>query len=264
MLSLSRLLLAALLAASLAGCAGSDDVAEVEERWVEGDFRDHLRQLTEPIVPFDSSRVARRTRYAARRMEAAGLMPARDPSFLVRMRGTPLPVPAASVDPTQAHVLGYVAGRHPSYHDELVLVAADLNSVSAAAVLEVAQAVAEQARFTQTPERTVLFALWSPPRTGARGLADFLSNPTWALPNVEHVLLVTADSLAASESQRLLEAQDIPSDVVAVADQSVTVQETPQDVIEARTLTRTVLLADFLHARVLAAATVRDSTVVSP
>jgi hypothetical protein len=81
---------------------------------------------------------------------------------------------------------------------------------------------------------------------------------------VEHVLLVTADSLAASESQRLLEAQDIPSDVVAVADQSVTVQETPQDVIEARTLTRTVLLADFLHARVLAAATVRDSTVVSP
>jgi hypothetical protein len=264
MLSLSRFLLAALLAASLAGCAGSDDIAEVEERWAEGNFQDHLRPLTEPIVPPASSRVARRTLYAARRLEAAGLMPARAPSFLVRMRGTALPVPPASIDPTQAHVLGYIAGRHPSHYDDLVLVAADLNSVSAAAVLEVARALAEEARFTQTPERTVLFALWSPPRTGPRGLADFLSNPTWALPNVERALLVTSDSSAAAESRELLAVRGIPSDVVTVEDQNVTVQETSQDVLEARTLTRTVLLADFLYARVLAAATVRDSVAASP
>jgi hypothetical protein len=176
------------------------------------------------------------------------------------MRGAPPP----SLDPTQAHVLGYVAGRHPSHYDELVLVAADLNSGSGAAVLEVARALAEEARFTQTPERTVLFALWSPPRTGPRGLTDYLSNPTWALPNVTRALLVTSDSSAAVESRELLEARGIPADVVAVEDQNVTVQETSQDVLEARTLTQTVLLADFLYARTVAAATARDSTAASP
>lgn len=260
--ALCPLLVVVLLAASLVGCAGSDGAAEVEERWSEGDFRRHLRQLTEPIVPFDSSRAVERTLYAARRMEAAGLMPARDPSFLVRMRGT---AAAPSVlDPAQAHVLGYVAGRHPSHYDELVLVAADLNSVSAAAALEVARELAARARFTQTPERTVLFALWSPPRIGALGLADFLANPTWALASVTRALLVTADSSAAAESRELLDARGIPFETVAVDDQSVTVQETSPDVLEARTLTRTVLLADFLYAHVLAAATVRDSTVASP
>jgi len=258
------LLLPVLLAVAQAGCAGSGDAVEREERWSEGAFRGHLRQLTEPIVPSDSSRLARRTLYAARQMEAAGLMPARDPSFLVRMRGTSLPVPAASADPAQAHVLGYVAGRHPSYYDELVLVAADVNSVSAVAVLEVARVLAEQARFTQTPERTVLFALWSPPRTGLRGLADFLSNPTWALPNVERALLVTSDSSAAAEGRALLGARGIPADIVAVEDRNVTAQETSQDVLDARTLTRAILLADFLYARTAAAATARDSTAASP
>lgn len=264
MLRALLLLLPVLLAAPWAGCAGSDDVVETEERWAEGDFRGHLRQLTEPIVPFDSSRVARRTLYAARRMEVAGLMPARDPSFLVRTRGTSPSDLAAPVDPTQAHVLGYVAGRHPSHYEELVLVATDLNSVSAAAVLEVARTLAEQARFTQTPERTVLFALWSPPRTGARGLTDFLANPTWALPNVTRTLLVTSDSSAAAESRELLDARGIPSDVITVKDQSVSVQETSQGVIEARTLTRAVLLADLLYTHILAAATARGSAAASP
>lgn len=259
-----RFLLALLLAASLGGCAGSEDAAEIEARWDEGTLRSHLRQLTEPIVPLDSARVARRTLYAARWLEAAGLMPARDPSFLVRMRGAdPTTASPSFVGPTQAHVLGYIAGRHPSHYEELVLVAADLNSRGGAAVLEVARELAEQARFTQTLERTVLFALWSPPRTGALGLADFLANPTWALPNVQRALLVTADS-AAAESQRLLEARGIPSDVVAVADQSVTTQGAGQEVEDARTLTRTVVLAELLYTHILSAATARDSTVALP
>ena len=263
---LARFVFASLFAASLVGCAGTEDVVEAEERWDEGALRGHLRQLTEPIVPFDSVRVARRTLYAARRMEAAGLMPARDPSFLVRMRGAdPSESPQTFISPTQAHVLGYVAGRHPSYYDELVLVAADLDSRGAAAALEVARVLAEQARFTQTPERTVLFALWSPPRTGAAGLVDFLANPTWALPNVTRALLVTADTASAAEGQRLLETRGISSGIVSVDDQSVSRPGSEAGFIrEARTLARTVRLADALYARVLAASTPRDSTAALP
>lgn len=266
MVWLPRFFCALLLVASLTGCAGSEAPTEAEERWDEGALRGHLRQLTEPIASLDSARVARRTLYAARRMESAGLMPARDPSFLVRMRRTePSALPQTVIDPTQAHVLGYVPGRHPSQYDELVLVTADLDSRGAAAVLEVARELAERARFTQTPERTVLFALWSPPRTGAAGLTDFLANPTWALPNVTRAFVVTADTSAAATSLELLEGQGIPSEVVAVDDQSVTRPGSDEGFIqEARALARTVRLTDALYARVLAASTPRDSTVALP
>ena len=225
-----RFLFAALLLAPLAGCA-SGGVANEGAAWTESALRDHLRQLADPAVPADSALAARRTLYAARRMRAAGLMPAREPSFLLRMGGTPVPAsPEASVGPTQAHVLGYVVGRHPSHSDELVLVAADLNSAGAAAVLETARVLAQEARYTQTPERSVLFALWAPPRTGAQGLSDFLANPTWALPNMRRVLLVVADSGAVTESRRRLEAHEIPAEVVVVDDRSMAVPGTRPDV----------------------------------
>jgi hypothetical protein len=266
MVWLPRLVCALLLAAPLIGCGGSEPIVEAGERWDEGALRGHLRQLTEPVASSDSVRVARRTLYAARRMEAAGLMPARDPSFLVRMRGAdPAASPRTFIDPTQAHVLGYVSGRHPSHYDELVLVTADLDSRGAVAALEGARALAERARFTQIPERTVLFALWSPPRTGGAGLADFLANPMWALSNVTRAFVVTADSVAAAASLELLEGRGIPSEVVAVADQSVPRPGSDEGFgEEARTLARTVRLTDALYERVLAASTPRDSTAVLP
>ena len=255
-------LVAALVVRPMAGCASPGAVAEEEVRWSEGALRDHLRQLVEP-VPTDSAAVARRPQYAARRMQAAGLMPAREPSFLLRMRGGPLE-PAPLAGPPQAHVLGYVAGRHPSFHDELVLVAADLDSPGAAAALEVARALVEEARYTQTPERSVLFALWAPPRTGAQGLRDFLANPTWALPNVTRVLLVTTDTTAAAESRRALEARGISTDMVTVDDQSVAGEGARPEVERARTLVRTLRLTDELYRRIAAVTTTRDSTVALP
>lgn len=257
---------AVFLAASLAGCASSatsDGVVEGRV-WSESALRDHLRQLTDPAASADSASAARRATYAVRRMRAAGLMPAREPSFLVRQNRTDVPASSeAFVDPAQAHVLGYVAGRHPSYYDELVLVVADLNAPGAAAVLAAARALAEEARYTQTPERSVLFALWAPPRTGALGLSDFLANPTWALPNVTRALLVTTDTAAVAESSQLLRDRGIPAEVVTVEDRSVAGSAGRPEVEQARVLARTVRLAEALYTHVLAVAVGRDSTTVS-
>ncbi len=250
-----------LVLVSLAGCARSGGVVEPAAGWDEGAIRAHLRQLTEPGIAADSAQAARRTLYAARRMEVAGLMPARDPSFLVTMgtaeRSLALP---SGPDPAQAHVLGYVTGRHPSYYDELVLVAADLNRPGAAATLAVARALAEQARDTQVPERTVLFALWAPPRTGALGLRDYLANPTWGLDHVDRVLFVGMDTSAVAESRRLLEARGIASEVVTVDDGNGDVPGAQPEVMQARVLANTTLLAEVLYGRLRAAATAEDST----
>lgn len=256
-----RFLFLSLVFAAFAGCAGGERAVEAPQQWDEGAIRAHLRQLVEPVAVADSARAARRTLYAARRLEVAGLMPARDPSFLVGM-GTPprSPMTSSAVDPARAHVLGYVTGRHPSYYDELVLVAADLDRPGAAAVLAVARRLADEARDTQVPERTVLFALWAPPRTGVLGLRDYLANPTWALDHVDRVLLVTTDTSSASESRRLLEARGIAVDVVAVSDQTVVATGSQPEVVQAVALANTTLLADVLDRRLRAAATVEDST----
>ncbi len=228
---------------------------EDEPLWSEGALREHLRQLAEPTARVDSVQAVRRTLYAARQMEAAGLMPARDPSFLVAMGASGLlAARATAVNPARAHVLGYVTGRNPSHYDELVLVAADLDSAGAAAALEVARVLAQQALDTQVPERTVLFALWAPPRTGALGLRDYLANPTWALQNIRRVLLVTADTAAAAESGRLLEKRGIAFEVVTPADHEVTSEGLRPASERARTLARTERLAEALFARIRAAA----------
>ena len=245
---------------SLAGCARSGATVAPPEGWSEGEIRAHLRQLTEPVAAADSARAARRVLYAARRMEVAGLMPARDPSFLLAMgKEGRSPSLIAVSDPAQSHVLGYVTGRHPSYYDELVLVVADLDRPAAAAALEVARVLAEQARDTQVPERTVLFALWAPPRTGIFGLQDYLAHPTWGLDSVTRVLLVTADTAAVAESKRLLTERGLLPEVVTTS-QTLAVPDGQAAVTQAFDVVRTAHLAETLYRRLRAVATVEDST----
>lgn len=258
----SRLLILALLLVASTGCARSGRTVGAPARWDEGAIRAHLRQLAGPVAVTDSTRAARRVLYAARQMEIAGLMPARDPSFLVAAGGAP-PALLGAPNPAQAHVLGYVTGRHPSYYDELVLVVADLDRPGAAAALEVARLLAYEARDTQVPERTVLFALWAPPHTGALGLQDYLANPTWGLDHVDRVLLVTTDTSTVVESQRLLDARGIAYEVVT-SNQSVAVPSQQPDVVQAFALVNTTLLTQVLDVRLRTAAIVEDSAAVGP
>ncbi len=244
-----RFVCALLLAAVVAGCGGGRALPASDGLLSQSALRSHLRALTGPLVPADSAQATQRARYAAGRMQAAGLMPVLDGSFFLRSDGAS---PGPLFGPARSHVLGYVAGRHPSYYDVLVLVAADLNGVGAAATLEAARVLAEEARTTQVPERSVLFALWAPPRTGALGLHDYLANPTWALENVYRVLLGAADTASATESRRLLAARGIASEVVTVADPALA--DAPPPAERARALFRAVRLADALLAQVHAAA----------
>ena len=237
--------------ALVAGCSGGRALPEGDAVISQSALRSHLAALARPVAP-DSAQVAQRARYAAGRMRAAGLMPVLDGSFFLASDGSstgPLLAPA------RHHVLGYVAGRHPSHADELVLVAADLGETGAAA-LEAARVLADEARTAQELERSVLIALWAPPRTGELGLADYLAHPTWALENVHRVLLVSADTSAARESRQVLTVRGIASEVVTVQDAS---SDAPTVAERARVLFRAVRLTDALLARTRAAATALPS-----
>lgn len=252
MLSAVRLLrlivlIAVLVAVYLGGCAGRQAVPEAQGAISQSALRSHLRTLTEPPLAADSAQAANRARYAAGRMRASGLMPVKEGSFLIRASGSVGPL----LDPSQAHVLGYVAGRHPSHASELVLVAASRDGAEGMAALEMGRILADEARFTQVPERSVLIALWASPPPGARGLQDYLANPTWALEHIHRVLLVSADTAATRVSRRLLDARGIASEVVTVRSDSLA-ETLPA---RAATLIRAARLTEALLARTRAAAT---------
>lgn len=202
MLRLTPVLIA-LAILPLAGCAGGDAVPASPYALSERSLYGALDQVSAPAS--DSAEVAERAAFAARRMRAAGLMPALASSFRVRA-GRP---PVAGAE----HVLGYVPGRHPSHADTLVIVAARLEGAVAAAVLETARRLALEALDDVVPERSLLFALWSPASPPPLGVTDFLSRPTWGLDRVALAIVVGE---AAAEGAALFEAQDIAAEVVLV------------------------------------------------
>lgn len=128
------------------------------------------------------------------------------------------------------NVMGYVAGKHPARSDELVLVCADLDNlglfaglrtldaahlgIGAAALLEVAQLYALVSRYTLTPERTVLFAVFSGARQNYRGLHEYLRTPLWPLDKTRSVIYLGLDPEDTDQVRALLAAHQIPLHVV--------------------------------------------------
>ncbi len=174
-------------------------------------------------------------------------MPVLDGAFLLRASGSR----GSVLDPSQAHALGYIAGRHPSYADQLVLVAAQRDGAEGAAALEAVRILMEGARFTQVPERSVLVALWASSSSEASGLRDYLARPTWALEKVQRVLLVSADTAAIRGSRQMLDARGIASEVVTIPPDSLAESLPSRD---AR-LVRAARLAEVLLARTRAVTT---------
>ena len=209
----------------------------------DGALRSHLRALAEPPVAADSAQAASRARYAAGRMRDSGLMPVLESRFL-----TPAGRRGLVLDPSQAHVLGYIAGRHPSYADDLVLVAAQRDGVGGAAALEAARILAVEARYTQVPGRSVLVALWA--ANPGLGLRDYLANPTWATERIHRALLVSSDTADARTSQHLLDGHGLASEVVTVAVDSLVMAGS-----SSLRLSEAASLTDALLVRMRAAAT---------
>lgn len=226
------------LALALAGCLGAASTRALPP--VEAaDVEAHLRRLVLPAP--DSVAAARRARYVAAEMREAGLVPAAGSSFLVGL--------GVKGDPSRAHALGYVAGRHPRRARGLLLVAADLDTPGAAAALAAARRLEAEARLAPVPERTVLFALWGPPRTGGVGLHDYLRRPTWPPERIERVLLVMSDTAGAAERLAFLAARGLTAEVVTVEEATVAGPETTAASTRARAVARTARLAEALLAR---------------
>ena len=197
----------------VAGCSNSENVVRPDPYALsERNLRTMAARIAEPAA--DSTAEARRAQYAARQMREAGLMPAFASSFFEFFDADG----GGPEDPARAHILGYVPGRNPRYAGDLVIAAANLDSPGAAAVLETARRLALEALDTQVPERTLLVALWGPPRTGSVGVADFLDHPIWALEGIQRVVLLTADTSGATRSQTMLEELGIGSDIMSIPD----------------------------------------------
>lgn len=178
-----------------------------------------------------------------------------------------LPVPwvvavePVATSPDVVNVLGYAPGKHPSLHRQLVIVCADLDpgvtdplgATGAAAVLGTSQQVGRLTRLWALPERTILFALWSPGEQGVDGLAAYLADPLWSLDRTVSVVYVGLDPEREAQVQALLDEVDVPLRVlradVADATQPAVAEADPVD----RAAARAVRLARDVYAQVMAA-----------
>ncbi len=256
-----RFLIGSVLLAGLtaAGCSAPVRPSEAEATISAERLGRDLSQLTPVVAPGDSTAGARRARFAAARLRGLGLQPALHGSFLTYpASGLTYPAsgeaPVGNAEAARSNVLAYLPGRNPIHASRLVLVAAELGTPAAPAVLGALGPLTEEARFTTVPERTVGVALWAPP--GADGVRDFLSNPTWALDGIERVLLVAAEPARAEPSRRLFEAAGLTVEVVGGGEVE------PADAAAAtptRRLARALRLSEVVYARTRAAS-VRETT----
>lgn len=130
---------------------------------------------------------------AADLLRLHGLMPVHYGRYYLPVRGRApvrVPSPPSGRPAEPAHVAGYLAGRHPALVSELVVVAADLQGPAGAAVLEVARLYADASRVAIVPERSLLFALWTPPVTTVEGAMAYLDAPTWSRGSIRAIVLV--------------------------------------------------------------------------
>ncbi|CAN5622228.1 hypothetical protein BH23BAC4_BH23BAC4_05350 [soil metagenome] len=140
--------------------------------------------------------------YAANAMRDAGLMPLVTGSFFIApVNRTPLPlaepgrlgVPQPTdriplVAPGEVHVAAFIPGRDPALRDQLVSIYASQRDIPAAiAVLEVARLLAEEARFSGVPGRSIMIVLieGTDPRAEVQHLAK---RPLWEQSGIHSVI----------------------------------------------------------------------------
>lgn len=115
---------------------------------------------------------------------------------------------------------GFVPGQHPEHRNTLVVVGAASGTASGEALLDAAQVLVAQVASTQTPDRTVLVALWPSAASAPASLAAVLSAPIWPRDRLASVLVVGGDDgaeLAASARGVPLRVVTAPSGGEALA-----------------------------------------------
>jgi hypothetical protein len=162
----------------------------------------------------DQAAALRRVHYAADRMEAANLQPARWESYLIPFGDSVSQLPGWAGAASSFHVMGYLAGRNANVSSEMVLLSSDLESPGAAAALEAVRALEVEALRGLVPEATVGVILWGPSRSAVDGARDFLASPPWALEAVSSVLHVALDTVGVGAVRRVWEDAGVPFEVV--------------------------------------------------
>ncbi len=132
------------------------------------------------------------------------------------------------------NLLGFVAGQHPVPARELVIVCAHLDGpgqpagvrvydptrsgAAAAAVIELARRFSSMAHWTDLPERTILFALWSGSTFDHAGLRAYLQAPSWPLDRTRSVIYLGLERDEVAAVRALLAPYDVPLEAVVVPD----------------------------------------------
>ena len=132
------------------------------------------------------------------------------------------------------NIIGMVAGEHPEYSKEAVLVVADLDApgswinvntldfgsfgVGAAALLEVARKYEAFSEWHPIPERTAIFGVLSGRHQEHAGLRGYLRNPLWALESTRAVIYVGLSADEQDEVQQIVSSYDLPLYTVPAAD----------------------------------------------
>ncbi len=165
------------------------------------------------------------------------------------------------------HVGGYIAGKHPEYARELVIVTTDMDGLGnypgwgmfhpdypgtrAAALLEVIRNTGSYSPYLQIPERTILFLFLSGARIGDQGLRAFLQALTWEKRQVRALIYVgprpsTRRYLEALEQHTSWSIEIVPEPPTSPLPPAWT----PQQVL-AQERTRAQILARKLHDHLL-------------
>ncbi|MGB3542920.1 hypothetical protein [Rubrivirga sp.] len=128
----------------------------------------------------DAASSLARLAVGARAMVGVGLTPLASPLLSTPESRFTLPAVSGPL------ALGLIPGGDPLLRSELVVVGADVDTPSAAVVLEAARALVERSQWTDVPGRSVQIALWS----GAASRSRALSAPLWRRDAVYAVLEV--------------------------------------------------------------------------
>ena len=185
-LALPLVLLACAALAAIGGCAGSAEAVEVGP-----DARPSARAVA-ALADSLARPGADRRAVAARALARGGATPLGDPVL-----GDSLGLFAWSGAPVAA---GLVPGRHPLARPDLVVGGTRIDGPAAPAVLEAARVLAERARWTHQPERTVEVVLWSGLWTDRQAVSEVLRAPVWPRDNVRAVLVVGDAAVAPVDS----------------------------------------------------------------
>lgn len=172
--------------------------------------------------------LAERTAHTSQRLDAASTPDARRAVLVALLAEAGLTPIAGTRFEAGDLVAGFVPGRRASRRDTLVVVTTAADGPAAAALVEAARLMVARAdSHGDTPERSVLVALWPAGASRAEGLAAVRAFPLWSPASVHTILVLDPDRADTGE---------VAGDTLVASIQSSTGAPAQPDGVAARVL----------------------------